>query len=264
VVGSDEVFKLEWGAYSKPFPNWYWLSPQLRAKKFAMSASGNLLEYKQRNLRQQAQMRELLDGFDFLGLRDKHTLDFTKHIGVDQSKVAKMCDPALAFDFPQINLRKKLASLGVKFSRPLLGVRLAPKVQKMYEREIRWFKARGFQVVSFMHNSPLADVNIGAKLDPFEWVNLFPYLRFCISNSYHSLIFSLKNNVPIKVVDVDPAYQRVESKTKDLLRDMGMLYCYEEPSTIIRRYQVSPAKLQALQNTYLAGLGRIKTILRGN
>ncbi|MFA5252671.1 MAG: polysaccharide pyruvyl transferase family protein [Phycisphaerae bacterium] len=254
VVGSDEVWKLEWGKYTKTFPNIYWLSPKLNCRKIAMSASANLLIYKNRGKEQLERMRELLSSFEFLGVRDDHTREFLEVIGL---KGFKMCDPAIAYDFPEIDLSKKLKKIGIDINKPILGVRIPKGKQRLIAADCQYFKDRGYQIVSFMHSNEFADFNIQAVLNPIEWANLFRYMNFCVSNSYHSLIFSIKNKVPIKVVDFDPAYKEIESKTRNLLNDLDMLYCYGKIGEILQKYSVDKNRLNSLKQTYLNALDKI-------
>ena len=263
VVGSDEVWKLEWGKWGKSFPNIYWLSPRLPGRKIAMSTSANLLHYKNRPPDQLAWMKKLLNGFDLLGARDNHTLEFLRHIGIPFDKVTKTCDPAIAYTFPEIDLSKKLSSLGLDLAKPVLGIRIPNSRQSLIAEDCRKFKAKGYQIVSFMHKSDLADFYLGTSLNPLEWANVFRYLDFCISNSYHSLIFSLKNGVPIRVVDFDESYTSLESKTHDLLRDMGMLYCYGSPESILEQFKVIPESLERLKGTYEEFLLQVKDLIHG-
>jgi hypothetical protein len=265
VVGADEVWKLEWGKYSKAFPNVYWLSQDLPGIKIALSASANLLSYRNRTSEQLRRMGDKLQAFDMLSVRDKHTKEFLEYLNIDSCKVMKTCDPAIAYDeFPNIDLSRKLKQLGIDTKRPLLGVRIPKKKQNLIFDDCTRFRKEGYQIISFMHPCKFADINIGGKLSPFEWVSLFKYLDFCISNSYHSLIFSIKNNVPIKVIDFDMAYGSIESKTHDLLNDLNMLYCYEDIATIRKKYKVDQNKLNDLKATYELAINQIRGLYHGH
>jgi len=216
VVGSDEIWKL--GAnptYRKPYPNIYWLSPDLKCKKIAMAASANRLNYKNTDLNTLKDMENKLSAFDFIGVRDNHTLNFVKSMGL---KVEKIPDPTIAYEFDKIDLDIN------KYNKKKLGIRLFTNTMNtLYFKELlKVFKDYSIYGISIKNS--YANYNLD-YLIPFEWVNSFRYFDFVITDSYHCLIFSLKNGVPALIIDSNE-YKNMESKTYDLLRDLDMLYCH--------------------------------------
>lgn len=258
IVGSDEVWKLEWrGRYQKTFPNIFWLNPNLNCKKIAMAASANRLIYRDRDKQELQQMKKYLDSFELLGARDNHTIEFLDYLGI-KDKVFKVCDPTIPFTFPAIDLTDKLTALGIDLNKPIVGIRM-DRIQHGNVAELCKKQLKGYQKVSLNNYNKYTDFNLIGHIDPLEWANVFRYLDFCITDSYHCTIFSIKNNVPLKVIDHDRLYRGTETKTHDILWDMDMLYCYESINSILKKYKVDEAKFNKLKQTYFDYLGVVKT-----
>jgi hypothetical protein len=246
VVGADEVWKLGTGKYGKPFPNIYWLHPELKCKKVAFGASANRLNYRDLGTEMLTEMSELLGSFDYLGVRDAHTLEFLNYIGLEGEKIP---DPAIAFTFPETEVE-------FDFNKPVLGLRLNKKADKdkRLSPVIEYFKNSGYEIVSVSYKSKHADRHL--ELDPLEWANIFKMFDFCITVSYHAAIFSLKSNVPFLVVDVDKKYRHMESKTRDILRDLNLLHQHGESDLVEQIKGISKEQydLTGLINLYNKGL----------
>ncbi len=258
ILGSDEVWKLEWrGKYQKTFPNVFWLHPDLKCTKIAMAASANRLIYKDRDKQELQQMKKYLDSFELLGVRDNYTVEFIiNYLGI-KGKVFKVCDPTIPFTFSEIDLTDKLTALGIDLNKPVAGVRM-DRIQHGKIAELCKKQLKGYQTVSLNNYNKYTDFNLTGHIDPLEWANVFKYLDFCITDSYHCTIFSIKNNVPLKVIDHDKLYRGTETKTYDILRDMDMLYCYEDIKSILKKYKVDSVKLNSLKQTYINFLGKVK------
>ena len=52
---------------------------------------------------------------------------------------------------------------------------------------------------------------------------MYKYFDLVITSSFHSTIFSLKNNIPFVTVDTKAAYNSCESKTFSLLEEFNLL-----------------------------------------
>jgi hypothetical protein len=271
IVGSDEVWKIQDGRYTKPIPNIYYSIGYSEKPAIAMSASANLLDYN--NISESAfnYMKVALSGFKFLGVRDNHTLSMVDYLDIKDAWLGKMCDPALFYDFKEemilyTNTKKKLKAKGIDITRPILGIRIPRKQEHLIADDVRYFKKHGYQVVSFMHKSNLADFYLGDVLTPFEWIDCFKYLDFVITNSYHTMIFSLKNNIPIKVVDYRIEYNYLLSKTRDLANSLGISGIFDKDVKKVLEYYedkkyLIPNSIEITQYNYKISLNIIKDIL---
>ena len=257
VVGSDEVWKTEAGGYSKPFPNIYWLHPKLKAKKIALAASANRLVYGKLDSTTLSKMRSLLKEFDLLGVRDQHTLNLLKSFGLEGIKVP---DPTILFDFPDIDLRDRLIKKGVNFKKPLLGLRINKKADRKHKGLAKFIPRakKTHQVIAVSYHSKYADIYLD-DLNPFEWASVFKYFNHFVTVSYHGLIFSLKNNIPVAVIDVDKRYKTTQSKGKDLLTDLNLMSLHGLDNSLLKinsvKYDLS--LLEERQNLALAKLKEV-------
>ena len=257
IVGSDEVWKLEHGVFSKPFPNVYWINPSLKCKKIAMAASANRLVYNNLDNKLKERMAEMLSSFDLLGVRDNHTINFLLNIGINKP-IYKVPDPTIAFTVPQVDIKSKLAQTGINLNRPIAGINVAQRTAKTIDVDLS-----GYQVVAYGRPYKNAHFDLSGTLNPFEWASFHKYLNLCVTDSYHSTIFSLKNNVPVVVRDTDRRYKNTKSKIRDLLDDIDMLCCYGSVDEVIKRYNPDLAQkgLKHLKWLYGNFMGVVKNAL---
>ncbi len=224
IIGSDEVWKIEHGWRSKPFPNIHWLNPDLKCRKIALAASANRLNYKKVGPMQFKQMKTLLESFDFIGARDQHTMRFLGTMGIDSVKI---CDPTIAYDFtePTINFTK---------TGLIAGLNIAANTIKKINIDLSKYK-----LISY--HKPFKKADQRLRLNPFEWAAFYKYMDICITSSYHSVIFALKAGVPVIVRDTQ---KKEESKLYDLLKDLDMLYCYNGTlEEVLEKYDPAKAKI---------------------
>lgn len=227
IVGSDEIWKVERGSLARPFPNIYWL-PQVRGPvKIAFAASANKLKYRELKREQRSWMKDALEEFDLLGVRDKHTAEFLKYVGIsDASRITIVPDPTFAFDLEDKMMESRLEKLGVDFKRPRAAVLLT---DKKVSREIcGYLKSEGYQVSAFSYFNEHADINFYAKLNPEEWAQAFRYFNVCVSDRFHGIIFSLKNKIPVMALDDICDYKEYENKNASLMSEFGLSKYYRD------------------------------------
>jgi len=236
VAGGDEIWKIEFGKFARPFPNIYWLSPELHCKKIAIAASANRLNFKRLEKNKIHKISELINSFDLIGVRDNHSLDFLRFLNVSDSKFTKVPDPTICLRLSaKVDLSFKLKKMGVNLSQPILGVNFQGKkgkIGKFSKTIYSYFKQKGYQVIGISFSSDFIDVDLKSELTPWEWAHVFKYFDFCITDSFHTTVFSLKNDVPVFAVDYADYYLEIESKKLDFLRDMDLLYCYAHLSQL--------------------------------
>jgi len=228
VTGSDEIWKIENGKFARPFPNIYWLPFGSRFKRIAFAASANKLQYKNLTAAQKAWIKESLEGFDLLGIRDNHTLEFLEYIGIpDRSKISIVPDPTFIFDPPDNNtIEQSLRKYGVVFKKPLAAVLLTDK--EINKTVCDYLKSQGYQVIALSYYNKYADVNLYGKLDPQEWALAFAYFDVCVTDRFHGIVFSLKNKIPVIAIDDIFDYGEYESKNACLMKEFGLLDYYSD------------------------------------
>ena len=87
------------------------------------------------------------------------------------------------------------------------------------------FRKKGYQIISLGYFNSWADISL-YKLTPFEWVNVFKYFSVCLTDTFHGSIFSAKAKIPFVTVDSDQTYNKYESKTLSLMKDLDLLNNY--------------------------------------
>lgn len=227
VTGSDEVWKVlpsEDGGLrsrlrpSRPFPNLYFLDPELSATKVAYAASGNLTDLTALSEAETATLERHLAAYDAISVRDRHTEALLDELGV--TDVHRVPDPTLLVEFPAVDPTSILVDRGIDPGEPILGFH-APD-HPVFEGICGEYRARGYQVVT-PTSSAFADVELAGVVDPFEYYALYDAFDMVVTNSLHSTIFSLKHGTPFATFDVSERYANVESKTESLLRDFELM-----------------------------------------
>ena len=225
VVGSDEVWKIEKGRYARPFPSIYWMGEGVTCRKVAFAASANRTIYDELSVEQKKMMKRLLDSFDLLSVRDNHTIDFLKSLGIDDGKkIYKIPDPTFILDHFPDNTMELLKKKWVDFKKPLLCVMLCDP--KTSERVCLHFKEKGYVVIGLSFYVPRADVNLCGMLNPFEWAEAIKHFDFCITDRFHGAIYCLKNMVPFVCLEKTAGYKDCKSKILSLLKDFDMTNQY--------------------------------------
>jgi len=78
-------------------------------------------------------------------------------------------------------------------------------------------------MIALSNFNSYADINLGNKINPFEFAEVFRYFTFCITDRFHGTIFCLKNKIPFISVDHADIYLTTESKIYNLLKDFSLL-----------------------------------------
>lgn len=286
VVGSDEVWKIDYKKFSRPFPNLYWLPKPIDVIRIASAATANTLNLDTLKEGDRAKAVELLGQFNLIGVRDQFTYDFVND-NVKSVRPALMPDPTFALVFDEAiyaAAKQKLEAAGVDSRKPMVGLSLSSNIKEFDELSAKiysTFSAMGFQVVSIGQYNSHCHVNLTSKLDPLEWAHVYRFFEFCITDRFHSTIFSIRNHVNFVSIDFSNRYkENVKGKIVDLLTRISMLDHHinlktANPDEVMKRIlalqaggkkdQIS-AKLQRvdeqLATGYDAFLQKIKTVLK--
>ena len=230
VVGSDEVWKIDYKKFSRPFPNVYWLPKPINVIKIASAATANTLNLKNLKQTDKEKAAVLLADFKLIGVRDQFTYDFVQR-NAPSAPLSLMPDPTFALTMEETvyaTARKKLEKAGVDMQRPLVGLSLSSNIKELKElssRVFSTFDALGYQVVSIGQYNAYCHVNLTAQLDPLEWAHVYRFFQFCITDRFHSTIFSIRNHVNFVSIDFSNRYKEdVKGKIYDLLGRISMLH----------------------------------------
>lgn len=221
IVGSDEVWKILNKKFSRKFPNIYWLPSQLHAIRIGSAVSANTSNEKLMNSESiLKQVKDITKGFKAIAARDAFTRDYIKSLNID-TPVYDIPDPTFGVEFTTLNLKEKLARQGVDFSKKRYLVNMTsnhPEFYKVSEILQDYAKRSDIQLVGIGQYNSLCDINLTGGLNPVEWATSYQYFDFCITDRFHSTIFSIKASIPFFVLEAKSKYNGdYKGKIVDLL-----------------------------------------------
>lgn len=188
IVGSDELWRTDG---MRGFPNVYWLNFDLKKtniKSFAVSGRncyGNLKDCEKQYIRQ------ALEKYDYIGVRDKITKLELKEVGIDKS-IYLNPDPTLlqtdhfrkiALDFRQTRRKYALLENELILSLMISSDEIALHCNDAFSEE---YKVCNLYEPRIMEGA--IDLSF---VGPFEWCRLLAASDFIITDFYHGMLFSL-------------------------------------------------------------------------
>lgn len=220
VAGSDEIWKIN---KLRPYPNIYWASNELDAKKISYAASANRTYTKKLSANEIESIKEELHNYLYLGVRDNHTYNLLHELGLGE-RVFMNCDPAFFYEFNETPaLKEKLVSkYKLNLDKPVIGLLTG---NKDVGKALKDHFGDEYQIVAITCNNKYADQWL-YDLDPFEWANVFKYFTGCVSSYFHGTIFSILSGVPLVAFDSEEFSLSYETKIFDLIQKTGLEQCY--------------------------------------
>ena len=220
IAGSDEIWKIN---RFRKYPNVYWASKTLIAKKISYAASANRTFANKISNEDIIDIKDELKNYEYLGVRDTHTYNFLT--GLELGKRIHMnCDPTFLYEFRDTpTLAEKLKKkYHLDLNKPLIGLitnnkKVGFSIRKVFGKE--------YQIVAITSNNPYADTWL-YDLNPFEWANVFKLFSGCVTSYYHGMIFSVLNDVPFVAFDYESYSLSYETKILDLIKKSDLDVCY--------------------------------------
>lgn len=227
IVGSDEVWKVLNKKYSRKFPNVYWLPNSIKATKIgsAVSANGsNESLLKDPSIMNQIHM--ILNDFKVIAARDQFTYDLVSRFNIENKNIYQVPDPTFGVEIDK-EIKDLLQENGVDFTRRRYALSISsntPAFAKI-SKEIRAYADQNdIQLVGIGQLNKYCHVDLSSKLDPIEWASSYKYFDFCVTDRFHSTIFSMKGLIPFLVVELQEKYSGAnKGKIIDLLGKSEML-----------------------------------------
>lgn len=216
IVGSDAV----WNYTKRGFPNAYFPDMTITCKKSSYAASCYGMDFLFQE-EKKASIKQILDGFDLIGVRDLATEEFVKWSG-SMTRTMHTCDPTAFLDVNDLpinikELREKLCERGFDFNRPTIGMMGGNRMFRM----IRTLYGKKYQVVALYEYIKDADVNL-YDLDPYEWAYVFRYFKLTFTTYFHAVMLSLRNGVPVVCIALPSEFSKNHTpKTLDFLQRLG-------------------------------------------
>jgi hypothetical protein len=213
VVGSDCV----WEFVSYPFPNAYYPNYNFkRTKLFSFAASSDRMHKSLLNTYTREYIKNTLDRFTYIGIRDQATENFIKSI-YDGYTLNHNCDPTAFVDFNGMprnldRVKRELAGAGIDITKPIIGVMGNNESCNM----VRNMFGNKYQIVSIYQHTKAADYNFD-YLTPFEWARIFSLFNVTVTKFFHGSMLSLKNGTPTIATDY---WSKVDSKHITKIEDL--------------------------------------------
>lgn len=224
VVGSDNIWRISEEKHQPNFPNIYWLGDKITSKRISIAASA-YNSSKDLITKNEKEIKDRLDSFDFIGVRDNYTYNLAKRLSANPGKVYKNCDPTFLFKIKKTKVKSRLEKMGIDFSCPIIGILIHGK-EKLSRMIYKHYHKMGYQVVALSMYNKHADYNLGHLLNPFEWAEVFKYFNFCITDRFHGTIFCLKNHTPFVSIEPSKIGRIEEGKLYSLLNDFRLTENY--------------------------------------
>jgi len=221
VVGSDTIWNLrkENGILptTRPFPNPYFLNPNLECLKVSYAASVGSTDYKDLSKNKTETYKKHLSSFDKISIRDEHTENFLNKLGISKSKITRVPDPTILVDLPDSDPTDTLARLGISLDKPILAINRCGELTKEI---IDVYKGKGYQIVA-PYKGNHSDVELFTDITPLEYYSVHGCFDFVVSGSLHTTIFSIKNGTPFATLDFSDS--NLIDKKETLLKEFNLL-----------------------------------------
>lgn len=244
VCGSDAI----WNYSLRGFPNPYFLDTSVTIPKYSYAASCFGMNYEKIPDSEKQSIKQILDSYQFLGVRDDESAMFLKSIGCSNS-YNHTCDPTVFLDVNDLPVdetafHNKLSACGFSTERKSIGVmgtnQMCQLVKQMYGDE--------YQVVSLFNYCKDADVNL-YNITPFEWAYIFRLFKVTITTYFHGTLLSLRNGVPVICIALEDEFtSKHESKVEDFLKRVELSDCYYHMRFIEQNKEVLKERIDALIN----------------
>lgn len=219
IIGSDEVFNCVQAnrnvGYSRDL-----FGHQSQANKLVTYAAsfGNTTMQKVRSVGIERELREDLDRFEHLSVRDRHSQAMIEHLTGRSPDLH--VDPALAYPFMTDEEQVPEATAREPY---IIVYGYSGRLNREENRQLRAYaNARGARILSFGGLQECADKFIDC--DPFQLLAYFRGALGVVTDTYHGTIFSIINRKPFCSI-VRPSrghHYGNEEKLGDLLRSFGM------------------------------------------
>ncbi len=224
IVGSDTVLNFyDWNLRQQELPI-YWLPQSLNARKVMVSSSiGTALDVDTLDQMTQQALRNSIEGFSMLGVRDEITRDFIYELAPQaESKLNVIPDPTFSYTIDNSYSESYLERKGVNPDVSIIGLDLPANLIGV-EDAVKHLKSRGFAVASWRGISKLADYDF-SDIGPLEWSGIFKRFDITLTNRFHASIFSLKNGTPVITIDykANRISRSKRSKSSMLMDSFGL------------------------------------------
>lgn len=223
ISGSDEIWKIK---QERGFPNPYFLPDDLGCRKLSYAASARM-DFNILPSEQHKKLKEYLNDYEFISVRDKMTYESVKKEGIPEEKLMLSCDPSFLYDFPETDITAYELLKGKCRLDPKKKVLVLAEVHRKIAENIVSAVKDKYNIISTAVKIPKC-INI-VDLDPFEWRLLISKADMVVTSLFHGACFSVANNTPFIAVVMEDR----KSKLKELLCDTELEDRYVEENDVL-------------------------------
>ncbi len=209
IAGSDQIWNCR--LPNGKDPGYFLQFGEKSTKRMAYAASFGIPEVPEENRKE---MKQWLDTFNAISVREKTGVNILKTIGVEGIEVV---DPVYLLSQKQwSDFAGKERVINEKY---ILVYDLTLNDNRLKEEAKRLSKEHGLRIISVNGASkcPYADKNI-SNAGPQEFVNLIKNAEFIVTNSFHATSFSVIFNRPFVTYYKNSNISRMA----DLLNNIGL------------------------------------------
>lgn len=223
-VGSDTVLELK--RADRNDITAYWLDESIECKKFMVAASALNVTFESLSEQQKSKIRQTIDHFSLLGVRDDVTFKLLSHFVEPGDKRLRLIpDPTFTYDIDYNFIQNYFARKKLRFEKPVICLHLlrntswGPKLADLLRK-------KGY-IIASLRPAYYADI-IFTDLSPFEQIGLYKYFKLVITHRFHDSIFCIKNLTPViffpeNITDVTI---HGDNKSKTLFKSFNILDNY--------------------------------------
>lgn len=212
-VGSDTL--LELFRFGEDEISAYWLSSLVPAKKFMLAASARDTSILGLSDIQKGLLRESIESFDGLGVRDTATFDLIAGLsGGGDERLKIIPDPTFALEIDYSFVEKYFVNKGFhKLNKPIACFHLLKNSEFAVELA-GLYRKKGYLIASF-RPAEYADILL-RDLSPMEFAGVFRYFDIMLTHRFHDSIFCIKNQCPVLLYPPSINYENEKGDSKQL------------------------------------------------
>lgn len=248
-VGSDTVLELKGAAPDRL--NAYWLDETLSGPKFFVAASSHNVTCEALSSSQQKQIRETLNSFTLLGVRDQATCRLlSRFIRPGDARLECVPDPTYTYEIDYRYVDRYVKRHNLPAGKPIVCLHLL-KYTKWAAALAAYFRKQGY-IVASLRPAHYADLLL-TDLSPFEQTGIYRYLSLVITHRFHDSVFCLKNLTPVLAFPEHPTdvTQYGDSKLHSLFSTFSL-----QDTNYIERSDTLSAEF--LIDKYKAAIGSVR------
>lgn len=211
VIGSDEVFNCTQAGDVVGFSRQLFGKDHRSKKLISYAASfGSTTMEKLEKYGIDAEVGELLDGFDAISVRDRNSIEIVECLTGKTSEYH--VDPVLAYEFPEVD------DIRIELKDYIVVYAYAGRLREDEITAIQQFaKKKGKKILTLGFWQTFSDEYVLAN--PLEVLAYVKHADYVVTDTFHGTVFSIKYQVPFATIIRDSNKQ----KLSDLLERFNLL-----------------------------------------